>query len=97
MLVTNSYIASYNLDNRNRFIILYDAMKYINASGEPNTAAMVHTKINLNLQTNFNAGVAGTIADIATGSLYLLTLGSAGAGVTAGALTGRARVRFTDN
>ena len=46
--------------------------------------------------TEYNAGVAGTIADIATNSLYLITIGQQNAGLTAGITLGTCRIRYTD-
>ena len=51
----------------------------------------------LNHPVTFNAGDAGTVADITTGSLYFLVVGSEAAGATAGTVSGRVRVRFDDH
>lgn len=100
----------YQLDNvPNRFKILYDKTFAINpqavgtvtvatgvtAAYAPNTK-IIHKKIKLNKKVNYGLGTAGTVADISTGSLYLLFLGTdATAGQPATALGG-VRVYFKD-
>ena len=85
-----------NLSNQVRFEILRDKRVYLNASGEPGSAAVIEFSIALNRDTQYNSGSAGTVADIATNSLYLIVLGSIAAGATAGAVAGSVRVRYYD-
>lgn len=96
VLSTPSVDAQLNLNNESRFRILADERYHLNASGEPGSQKAVHIAQRLALRVRFNSGTAGTVADIATGSLYLITIGSIAAGATAGTLSGRSRVRFTD-
>jgi hypothetical protein len=79
-----------------RFNILLDKLIYLNATGEAGSARVWSKKIVLNRLTHFNAGNAGTIADIVTGSIYIIASGSAGAGATAGGITGYCRLLFSD-
>lgn len=95
LVATNVYSQS-NLDNRLRFRILYDKWFPLNASAEAGSAKSWEFKVPLNFVTQFNNGDAGTIADIQTNSLYAIVIGSKVAGVTAGSVAGRIRVRFTD-
>lgn len=48
------------------------------------------------LETRYNAGTAGTVADINTGSLYLVTVGLPAVADSQWALNFSTRVRFTD-
>ena len=96
VLVSASTVAMPNLDNRQRFVILYDKLMHLNAAAEP--GSMVAFKINKRLPygVQFNSGDAGTVADIQTGGLFFITIGSIAAGGTAGTFSGRVRVRYTD-
>lgn len=85
-----------NISNQMRFKILLDERIYLNASGEPDSAQLLDGSISMNTITQFNAGVAGTVADITTNSLYLLVVGSEAAGVTAGTVAGTIRCMFID-
>jgi len=86
-----------NLENRKRFKILYDRTHALNASGEPGSFATRRFYRRLRHPVTFNAGVAGTVADIVTGSLYLVAIGSEAAGAPAGFVTFSSRIRYTDN
>lgn len=48
------------------------------------------------LETHYNAGTAGTIADITTGSLYLVTMGIPGDADAQWRFLGEARIRYHD-
>lgn len=93
-----SVTAHPNLSNRERFVIVWDKVTNISKSGE--TGSIVNRQVSLSLAhlppVIFNSGNAGTIADIATGSLYAICLGTEARGVTAGAQPFRARVSFLD-
>lgn len=96
VLLAANYISPRNLNNRKRFKILMDHKVVINAVGESGSQSEVSFYRKLRHPVEFNAGNAGTVADIQSGSLYLLTVGNAGAGVTAGSFNFYTRVRFTD-
>lgn len=97
LLVSNSYQSLKNLDNRARFTILYDRVYALNAAGESGSKIVLPTYYKrVNIPVIFNSGDAGTIADIQTNSIYLLSVGSEAAGNTAGSTVGRVRIRYTD-
>jgi hypothetical protein len=90
-----SVVSPINLANRARFTILWDEFHHLNATAEAGSQkAFYLSKSMKNLRVIFNSGVAGTIADIATNSVYILTIGSVGAGATAGSCTYRARIYY---
>lgn len=85
-----------NLENRNRFVNLYD--RYFSLTNDGNYGcrrSLQHYKRH-NLKVTFNSGDAGTVADIVTGSIYLCCMGTNVAGVTAATLLGYVRLRFQD-
>jgi len=96
VLVSASTMALQNLDNRNRFRILYDQVFHLNATAESDSAKTLVLKKAINLPMTFNSGDAGTIADITTGSVYFLCMGSEARGNTAGDMQGRVRIRYAD-
>lgn len=96
VLTTESYLSQHNPANRLRFEYLYDKTYYLNASGEPGSAKNFVLTRNIRCNTMFNDGVAGTVADITTNSVYLMILGSEAAGATAGTVSYNAAVHFRD-
>lgn len=96
VFVSADTMALRNLENRSRFVILYDKMITLNASAESGSSALRSIYLRCNLPVTFNSGDAGTVADIVTGSLYLMVIGSEGAGATAGSMYGRSRIRYVD-
>jgi len=97
VLLTADTIAPRNLENRKRFKILFDRTVALNASGEPGSSVTRRFYRKLRHPVSFNAGDAGTVADIVTGSLYLIVIGTTAPGVAAGAVFFAARIRYTDN
>ena len=100
VLTSNTIMAIQNLDNRDRFIILADIFPYAqdetlaagnNGSGSGGIMAYKRY-IKCNLETIYG-GNAGTIADINSGSLLMLT--NCNGGTVAGE-SGIVRVRFVD-
>ena len=91
--------AQYNRNNRLRFQVLYDRNFVLNASGEAGSQSyriiFIRRQIANYVQT-FNAGNAGTIADISTNSIYLISLGNSAPGATAGSTTFSTRFYFKD-
>lgn len=83
-----------NLANIARFSIIADHEYTLNASAEPGSKKFFDVELPLRRRSIFNAGTAGTVADISTGSLYLITVGTNPAGVTAGQLQLSTRVVF---
>jgi len=62
-----------NMDNRERFTVLANKSIPIDQSGG-HQSGKVSVYKRLNLPTFFNAGTAGTVADITSGSVYLLLI-----------------------
>lgn len=99
ILVASTSISEKNLFNRERFITLLDQVYALDKrDGTQDRVIPVSiyrdvTKMGLVLQKK--AG-AGGIGNITSGAIYMLTIGSAGAGVTAGQITCTTRVRFVD-
>jgi len=95
ILVSASSASTNNLNNRARFVSLLDWIGVIDQ-----VACTIFSKViflRKDLITTFNAGSAGTIADIQTGSLYALQLGINASGTSATTCVGRVRVRFEDD
>jgi len=96
----NTPITPKNLENRERFVILRD-MKF----GIPGSqvadfiAAPKYAKFyqGVSMPVTFNAGDAGTVADIVTGSLYLLVFSDEAAGASNPRYHGTSRVRYADS
>ena len=86
-----------NLENRRRFKILKDWRFPINATGESGSHRVLTFYRRLRHPVTFNSGDAGTVADITTGSIYVLSVGTNVAGATAGQLVGTCRIRYQDN
>lgn len=86
-----------NLENRKRFKILFDRTWHLNATAEPNSQHIFKFYRRLAHPMTFNAGDAGTVADITTGSLYLVAIGSVAPGATAGSVLFNARIRYSDH
>lgn len=96
VLTSASTLAQLNPANRLRFKILLDKTIYLNASGEAASGRTWQASPSLGFEVLFNSGVAGTVADIATNSLYCLYLGDIAAGSTAGKLAYNAAFQFKD-
>ena len=96
VLTSNTIMAVQNLDNRDRFLILADIMPYDQVENISNPSANsgfgYKRYIKCNLETIYS-GNAGTIADIMSGSLIMMTNCNAG---TLTGETGIQRVRFVD-
>jgi len=95
LLLADDFHSPNNLSNRDRFVVLVDHVSTpISAINEFVTCNQIYKKINL--ETMFNAGTAGTIADITSGSIYVMFAQSGNMGVAAATVTWRARLRYTD-
>nr|DAW01721.1 MAG TPA: STNV protein [Cressdnaviricota sp.] len=92
----SSTIAFPLLENRMRFKILYDRFVAFNATAEPGSKKTFVINKKLNVPVTFNAGDAGTVADIVSNSLYLIVLSTNAAGATAGSATYASRIRYED-
>lgn len=85
-----------NLVNQKRFRILLDRRIYLNDDSEPGSGRVWAWSTPINIVTQYNDGNAGTVADIATNSLYFISIGSEAAGATAGTELCASRLRFVD-
>ncbi len=90
--VFDGIISPYNLDNKYRFRILYDKVHLFQASGNRTIQGGKYIKMNERIRYD---GVAGTIADITSSSLFLMILSSTGA--NGPDITFINRVRYVDN
>lgn len=90
-------VAMKNLDNRKRFKILMDWCVDLSAAGQNGSERSKTFYRKLRHPVSYNSGTAGSVADIISGGLFLITLGSNVAGTTAGSLNVSTRVRYTDN
>jgi len=104
VLVAANAFAMYNLNNRDRFKILYDKQTTFTGAGNNGAAyvgagsiaAKVDIDLPVNVCTIFNAGNAGTAADINSGAIYMLTVGTIAAGANASGYDLNTRVRYAD-
>lgn len=90
----DSYASPNNISNNERFVTLADKECEIGAQG-PQIASLDFYK-RLGMEENFNAGVAGTIADITSGAIYVLWGDDGRIGVAQPQFNGYFRVRYTD-
>lgn len=105
LLVSADPSSQLNLNNRDRFKILKDKVWFMDGMSTTSTSASqgrqgysfkIYKK--LNVETIFNATNGGTIADITSGALFMLWIGSAAAGVNTDTNASLStRVRFIDN
>lgn len=106
ILTGASSVSQLNLNNRDRFKIYCDKVFAINAYAYNTTAQTAVASLSnsyavkkfksINLETIYNAGTAGTIADIQSGALYMLTIGNRAAGTDDCTAALSTRVRFID-
>lgn len=95
ILVSNTPVALNNLDNRGRFVTLMDYMDVIDTAQQFKATKVLYLRKKIGVV--YNSGTAGTIADIATNSVFWVAFSDLGAGATAPVALGRARIRFTDD
>lgn len=102
VLTAASSVSFMNLNNRDRFRVICDWNDVIGSIDTTATLAYADQVIKnvsiyrkVNLET-INDGVGATIADIQSGSIFLLTVGNTAAGNGANFI-GACRVRFTDS
>lgn len=108
LLVSATPSSQLNPNNRDRFRVLVDKEFFFDPSVYVTTATQAQASLVnqvkgikifkvLNLETIFNSGSAGTIADINSGALYMLTMGSTADSSSAGlSAIVSTRVRFLD-
>lgn len=108
ILNTADSTAQLNLNNRDRFriisdrIFMLDALSYNNTATQSAALGSGRSSFNLrhyqrlNLEMIFNGVNGGTVADIASGALYMVWIGSRNSGTIDGNFYGSARVRYSD-
>lgn len=95
ILLLDNFNSPNNLSNRDRFVTLVDHYtEPIGIAGNFGVGGSVYKK--LNMETMFNAGSAGTIGDITSGSVYLFVAQNGGILTVAGDFDSRVRIRYTD-
>jgi len=101
VLLTASALSPMNLNNRDRFRVIMD--KYLTfgieergagTSVADKTVNMVHKYKKITYETIFD-GTAATIADIQSGSIFILTVGTTAAAL-GHIMSAQIRLRFTD-
>lgn len=102
ILNTASVTSPRNLANRKRFKILWDKTlsmgSFTTSTGTPTSRTWkLYMKFRRPITTEYNTGVAGTVADIASNSLYYMTLGTEAAGNTDVGGVANFRIRYVDN
>lgn len=96
ILDTDNFLARMNLSNRDRFVVLVDKITPpVSVQGNHAVASKIYRK-NLNLEVCFNAGNAGTVADITSGSVYFFAAQSGQAATANLVVAGRTRIRYKD-
>lgn len=107
LLNTSDPSSQLNLNNRDRFMILCDKLYVIDPFAFSTTATTAYASMSnqihrlkifkkLKMETIFNAGNAGTIADMTSGALYMVWIGSIAAGAQDMNAVVSTRVRFQD-
>jgi len=107
LLNTADPASQLNLNNRDRFNIICDKEwafdPYLVDATATQSFASASKQIytikkfkKLNIETIFNAGNAGTIADMNSGALYMVWIGSIASGLTDSLAQVSTRVRFQD-
>jgi len=97
VLLADAFQSPNNLSNRDRFVVLADEVtESIGAStGVFATCGTIFKR--LNNEVMFNAGAAGTVGDITSGSVYIMFAQNGTIGTAAPQITFRSRIRYTDN
>lgn len=84
----------YNLNYETRFEIIYDCMLPFGSVWA--TSLSIDDDIDIKFPTTFNAGSAGTVADISTNAVYMLTYCNSGLQIASPLGTIRSRIFFLD-
>lgn len=97
IFTVDDFLSPNNLSNRDRFVTLCDEItEPIGTTGVAyQVAGTIYKKINL--ETMFNAGTAGTIADITSGSVYLVFAQGGQIATASPNFSWYSRIRYSDN
>lgn len=95
-LQLSASISPMNRDNLNRFIVLHDLMYTVQEHGVE--YRQPHFSFVVEIQRNclYGLGNAGTVADIVSGALYIVSIGSIANGADTGSLTFYNRLYYYD-
>lgn len=96
ILLADAMQSPMNLSNSNRFKILAEGYFTEASANGDYTSEGVEVYKKLNIPVQFNNGTAGTIADIATGSVYVLFAQNGTIGTAAPTVVWRSRIRYVD-
>lgn len=99
VLLTDNFASQNNLSNRDRFVTLVDFVTPVSIGGGSGGCLSSYGGVifkKLNLETMFNAGSAGTIGDITSGSIYYFAAQTGSALVANLVQNTKVRVRYTD-
>jgi len=92
VLQVASPLSDYNLDYQSRFNVLYDELYALRTVYNP--LDVLEFSVPVPWEVVFNAGNAGTVADVAIGAVFLLSIGSQPVSTTTETLY--SRVSFVD-
>lgn len=96
LLSLDQFNSPLNLSNKDRFLVLADVLTSpISIVGDVSVADVIIRKFK-QLNTMFNTGSTGAVADITTGSIYLWVAQTNDIGATAPVFTFYNRIRYTD-
>ena len=97
VLLADAFPSPNNLSNRDRFVVLADIVTEPIGVATGVYVANFEIYKKLNLETMFNAGTAGTIGDITSGSVYIMAAQAGAIATAAPTFTFRSRIRYTDS
>lgn len=94
-------IALRNISNKSRFKVLWDSglitnVSTVTAPTASNAITTMEHYRKIDIPVQYNAGTAGTIADIQTNSLYFVGIGNIAAGTGDVTLVANIRIRYDD-
>lgn len=95
ILLVDHFNSPNNLSNRDRFVTISDFVSEGISTGDKfSESGVIYKK--LNLETMFNAGSAGTIGDITSGSIYMFVCQDSGITTAVADFQSYVRIRYTD-
>lgn len=96
ILFSDDVLSQMNISNKDRFLILASGtFDPLSAQGN-GISSEVEIFKQLDLPVQYNAGTAGTIADIQTGSVYIMFAQTGGLATAAPQFSFRSRIRYSD-
>lgn len=95
ILDTGTITSQHNMANVYRFFTIMDRTMVLSGAGG-NTINFSKKYKSINLPVVYNAGTAGTVADINTGGLFFCYVGNTAAGIDDTDVSASLRLRYTD-